>query len=81
MSKKARKALKQEVRSYIYDKPTPGCKMYMMTYGSELLYTFEIPVWDTMNKQAAMYWINEHFEEEGRPPVTDIHKVGFFRVG
>ncbi len=80
MSRKHRKALKEEVRSYIYNKPTKGFKTYMLTYGSELLYTIELPEWDTMNKKEALYWINEHFSEEGRTQVNNVKKVNFFRV-
>lgn len=80
MSRKHRKALKEEVRSYIYDKPEAGFKTYMLTYGSELLYTIELPEWDTMNKKEALYWINEHFSEEGRPQVNNVEKVNYFRV-
>ena len=82
MSRKHRKALREEVYSYSYSKPMEeGGKMYMITYGSELLFIMEIDNWDTMTKAKALHWINEHFEDEGRPKVDNINKVNVFRVG
>ena len=82
MSRKHRKALKKEVYSYSYGKPMEeGDKMYMVTYGSELLFIMEIDNWDTMTKAKALHWINDHFEDEGRPKVDNINKVNVFRVG
>lgn len=80
MSKKHRKALKEEVRSYIYDKPEKGYKTYMLTYESELLYTIDLPEWYTMNKKAALYWINDYFFENGKPQVNNLKKVNYYRV-
>ena len=81
MSRKHRKALKEEVYSYSYGKPmVDGDKMYMVTYGSELLFIVEIDNWDTVTKAKALHWINEHFEDIGRPQVNDLKRVRYFRV-
>lgn len=80
MSRKHRKALKEEVRSYIYDKPGNGGKKYMLTYGAELIETLELESWDTMTKAKALAMINETFAEDGRPAATNIKAVNYFRV-
>lgn len=80
MSRKARKALRDEVNSYSYDKPLKGCKVYALTYGKEIMYTFEAESYYGMNKAFALNIINDLREEEHLPPLTNIKKVNYFRV-
>lgn len=80
MSRKHRKALKEEVRSYTYRKPNNGCKTYMLTYGAELIETIELDNWDTMTKAKALALINESFSEDGKPTAKNLKAVNYFRV-
>lgn len=80
MSRKNRKAFKEEIKANAYYKPEDGFKVYAMVYGSEFLYTLEIENWDTMTKAKALHSINEHFFEEGEPQVNDVNRVHYFRI-
>lgn len=80
MSRKNRKSLKEEIRSYIYDKPENGWKAYVLTYGSEIITRLDVETWQVVTKEYAFNAINNIREDEGKKPLSNIKKVNFFRV-
>ncbi|MCM1059631.1 MAG: hypothetical protein NC452_05000 [Eubacterium sp.] len=80
MSKKLRKALKNEIKSQSYGTPSNGCKLYVFTYGAEILFTYETETYNIITKETAFHIINDIFEDNEQEPITNIHKVNFFRV-
>ena len=82
MSKSIREAAKQEIKSYIFDKPETGWKTYALTYGAEIVMTLTVETWETMKKAIALHSITRYFEEEENKPLKNpnIHKVNYFRV-
>lgn len=80
MSRKNRKSLKEEIRSYIYDKPENGWKTYVLTYGSEIITRLDVETWQVVTKEFAFNVINNIREDESKEPLPNIKKVNFFRV-
>lgn len=80
MSRKFRKALRDEVKSGGYPKPDDGCKLYVFAYGSEPLFTYEIDADEVITKKMAFNIVNRILTGEGEPPKTNIKKISFFRV-
>lgn len=80
MTRKFRKALRAEIKTTDYYTPSNGNKLYVLAYGSEPLYTYEVPSYIVMTRENAFATINELLADNGEPPKTNIKKVTYYRV-